>query len=132
MLYGADVFLGPTLRSESFKNRKGSWSALKKLAAIQRSAALMIVGGLRSSPMDALDIHANLLPFHLLVDKAHFQAALRLATLLATHLLHKPVRQGARKFVKKHHSPLHELMHRFKLKPERMGQCDRARSGNQT
>ena len=111
MLYGADVFLGPALRRDSFRIRKGSRAALNKLAAIQRSAAMTIVGGLRTSPTDTLDIHANLLPFHLMVDKARFQAALRLATLPISHPLHKPVNQAARRFVKRHHSPLHELMH---------------------
>ena len=93
MLYGADVFLGPALRSDSLQNKKGTRAALSKLAAIQRSAALLIVGGLRSSPTDSLDVHANLLPFHLMVDKARFQAALRLATLPTSHPLHKPVNQ---------------------------------------
>ena len=45
----------------------------------------MIVGGLRTSPNDTLNMHTNLLPFHLLVDKVQFQAALRLATLPKTH-----------------------------------------------
>ena len=44
-------------------------AALSKLAAIQRSAAILIVGGLHLSPNDALDRHANLFPFHPLVDK---------------------------------------------------------------
>ena len=100
MLYGADVFLGPALWGESFKNRKGGRAALNKLAAIQRSAALMIVRGLCSSPNDLLDMHANLLPFHLTVDKIHFQVALRLATLPSTHPLHKPVSQVARRLSK--------------------------------
>ena len=118
MLYGADVFLGPALRGDSFTNKKGPRSALSKLAAIQRSAAILIVGGLRTSPADSLDVHANLLPFHLMVDKTRFQAALRLATLPTSHPLHKPVNQAARRFVKRHHTPLHEMMHRFKLKPQ--------------
>ena len=71
-------------------------------------------------PNNMLDMHANLLPFHLMVDKACFQAALRLATLPTTHPLHNPVSQAARCFVKKHHTPLHELMYKFKLKPEMM------------
>ena len=129
MLYGADVFLGPALRSDSFKNKKGCRSALNKLAAIQRSAAILIVGGLRSSPTDSLDIHANLLPFHLMVDKVRFQAALRLATLPISHPLHKPVHQAAQRFVKRHHSPLHELMHRFKLKPNLMETIAAVRQG---
>ena len=129
MLYGADVFLGPALRSDSFKNKKGSRAALRKLAAIQRSAALLIVGGLHTSPTDSLDIHANLLPFHLMVDKVRFQAALRLATLPISHPLHKPVHQAAHRFVKRHHSPLHELMHRFKLKPKLMEKISASRQG---
>ena len=84
MLYGADVFLGPALRSNSLKNKKGGRAALNKLAAIQRSAALSIVGGLLTLPNDTLDMHANLLPFHLMVDKVCYQAALRLATLPTT------------------------------------------------
>ena len=67
-----------------------------KLAAIQRSAALMIVGGLHTSLNDLLDMHANLLLFHLLVDKVQYQAVLRLATLPSMHPLHKPVNQAAR------------------------------------
>ena len=129
MLYGADVFLGPALHSDSIKNKKGTRAALNKLAAIQRSAALLIVGGLRSSPTDTLDMHANLLPFHLLVDKARFQAALRLATLPGTHPLYKPAVQAARRFVKKHHSPLHELMYKYKLKPDRMERIAAVRQG---
>ena len=34
------------------------------------------------------------------------------------HPLFKAVQQAAQQFMKKHHSPLHELMHKFKLKPE--------------
>ena len=120
MLYGADMFLGPALRCESFKERKGGCAALGKLAAIQRSAALMIVGGLHTLPNDVLDMHANLLPFHLLVDKVRYQAALRLATLPSTHPLHKLVNQAECHFVKRHHSPLHELMFKFGLKPKLM------------
>ena len=88
MLYGADVFLGPAMHSELFKNRKGECAALNKLAAIQRGMAILIVGGLQSLPNDVLDMHANLLPFHLMVDKVHYQAALRLATLPKSHPLH--------------------------------------------
>ena len=95
MLYGADMFLGPALQSTSFKVHKGGQAALNKLAAIQRRAAILIVSGMGTSPTDMLDIHANLLPFHLLVNKVRFQAALCLAMLPITHLLHNPVKQAA-------------------------------------
>ena len=118
MLYGADVFLGPALQCESFKARKGGCAALNKLASIQRSTAITIVGGVRTSPNNALDMHANLLPFHLMVNKVQFQVAVRLATLLTSHPLNKAVKQAAWRFVKKHHSLLHKLMYKFKLKLE--------------
>ena len=116
MLYGADMFLGLAMQYESFKARKGGCAALNKLATIQKSAAISIVGGLQTSPNDMLDMHANLLPFHLMVDKVCFQAAVRLAMLPSMHPLFKAVKHAAQIFVKKHHSPLHELMHKFKLK----------------
>jgi hypothetical protein len=120
MLYGADIFLGPALRSASRQTYQKGRAALNKLAAVQRRAALMIVGGMRTSPTDALDVHANLLPFHLLVDKVRFRSALRLATLPVTHPLHNLVKQAAKRFVKRHHTPLHEMMYAFKLKLELM------------
>ena len=42
---------------------------------------------------------------------------MRLATLPNMHPLAKPVNQAARHFMKRHHSPLHKLMFKFKLKP---------------
>ena len=120
MLYGADIFLGPALQSTSLRNKKGVQAALSKLASVQRRTALMIVGGMQSSPTDALDVHANLLPFHLLVNKVRLQAVIRLATLPNTHPLHDPVKRAAQCFVKRHHTLLHEMMHTFKIKPELM------------
>ena len=129
MLYRADVFLGPALWSASFKANKCRCMALNKLASIQRRAAILIVGGMCTSPMDMLDIHANLLLFHLLVDKVWFQVALHLATLPVTHPLHNPVKQAANQFIKKHHTPLHEMMHIFKLKPGLMEKFSTVRQG---
>ena len=57
---------------ESFKVRKGGQTALNKLTAIQRCAALLRVGGLCSLPNDMLHMHTNFLPFHLVVNKVCF------------------------------------------------------------
>jgi len=89
------VFLGPALWSTSFKVNKGGCTALNKLASIQRRAAILITGRMRTSPTNMLDIHTNLLLFHLLVDKVWFQVALCLAMLPITHPLHNPVKQAA-------------------------------------
>ena len=129
MLYGADIFLGPALRNTSVKNKKGSRAMINKLATIQRKVAIMIVGRMRTSPTDALDVHANLLPFQLTVDKVRFKVAIRLATLLNTHPLHNPVKQAAQRFVKRHHTPLHKMMYNFKIKPNLMEKIKAVRQG---
>jgi ribonuclease HI len=52
-----------------------------------------------------------------LIDKHRGRAALRLATLPDTHPLYKQVRRAARRRVKRHMAPLHELMHDFDINP---------------
>jgi hypothetical protein len=120
MLYRADMLLGPSLWSASFKVNKGGCAVPNKPASVQRRPAILIISRMHMSPTDMLVIHANLLPLHLLVDKAQFQAVLHLATLPTTHPLHNPVKQAASKFIKKHHTLLHEMMHTFKLKLDQM------------
>jgi hypothetical protein len=43
---------------------------------------------------------------------------MRLATLPPSDPLHKPLRTSAKRFVKRHRSPLHYLSHIFKLIPD--------------
>jgi ribonuclease HI len=71
-----------------------------------------------SSPADALDAHAHLLPVHLLIDKILHRAALRFATLPPTHLLYEAVKNAALRHVKRHPTPLHYLLNNYPgLKP---------------
>ena len=119
MLYAADIFLTPQQnagkrRTSSPNNR----AILNKLASIQRRAAIMITGAMKTTATDILELMANLLPFHILVDKIRHRAALRLATLPPTHPLYKPVLNSAKRLVKRHRTPLHDLMHRFNICPE--------------
>jgi hypothetical protein len=66
MLYEADV---------SWDQHYGAGrAALNKLGSVQRRAAILIVGGMCTSPTDMLYIHANLLLFHLLVVKVSCQS----------------------------------------------------------
>jgi ribonuclease HI len=119
MLYAADIFLTPQQnvgrrRNNSPNNR----ATLNKLVSIQRRAAIMITGAMKSTATDILETMANLLPFRLLVDKVRYRAAIRLATLPPTHPLYKPIQNAAQHLVKHHRTPLHDLMHRFKLRPK--------------
>ena len=45
---------------------------------------------------------------------------MRLVTLPSTHPLYKPVRNTAKHLVKCHPTPLHDLMHRYSIKPEQI------------
>ena len=110
MMYAADLFLVPGSGIS-----KGTRGFISKLAKIQRQAALHITSALRSTPMDAIDACADVLPFHLLVEKLTYSAATRLVTLPQYHPLGRHMAQAARRYVKSHHAPLHEIMHAFKL-----------------
>jgi ribonuclease HI len=119
MLYAADIFLTPQKKANrTQKNRTSGQAIINKLATIQRRAAIMITGAMRTTATDTLDVLANLLPIHLLVAKHQQRAALRLATLPPTHPLHKPIANAARRLVKRHPTPLHNLMYEYGIKPE--------------
>lgn len=117
MLYAADVFLTPLTRREGDAKAKGSVGLMRKLARVQRMAAIHITGAMRSTATDILDAHADLLPFPLLVNQICLRSAIRLASLLETHLLHKHVKR-ARRYVKRHRAPIHELLHAFAINPD--------------
>jgi len=69
------------------------------------------------TPMDSLDAHTDLLPFRQLIKKLLYQAATQIATLPKTHLFVAHVSKAAKKYVKSHRSPLHELLHMYKINP---------------
>ena len=121
MLYAADIFLTPQQNvGKRAKYERSSQAAINKLATIQRRAALMITGAMKTTATDVLEVMANLLPFHLLVDKYRHRAAIRLATLPGSHPLHKPVANAASRLVKRHPTPLHDLMHRYGIQPHKV------------
>ena len=63
---------------------------------------------------------ANLILFHLLVDKYHYRSAICLRMLLKIHPLHKPVENVASRIVKCHATPLHDLLHRYNVQPKKI------------
>jgi hypothetical protein len=85
MLYAADVFLNPaTVKARTADNR----AVVTKLRTVQRRAALLITGGLSSSPTDVLDAYTGLIPMRHLINKMRYRAALRLATVDEAHPLY--------------------------------------------
>ncbi|KAJ7639655.1 hypothetical protein DFH06DRAFT_1001900, partial [Mycena polygramma] len=131
MLYAADVFLSPPSCNRSLSRlgqKPSERGVIKKIRTIQRRAALAITGALSSTATEVLDVYANLLPVARLVEKVRFGAALRLATLPASHPLHKTVRKEARRRPRSHPSPLRDLMADFGLEPSRMEKIQAVRA----
>ena len=112
MMYVTDLFLMPGLGTS-----KGTKGFISKLAKIQRQAMLHITGVLRSALTDAINACADVLPFHLLVEKLTHREATRLATLPWSHCLEKHVTQAVNRYVKLHQVLIHKVMHAFKVHP---------------
>jgi hypothetical protein len=94
------------------------------MARVQRTATLLVTGGLRSTTADVLDTHANVLPFQQELRKTCHRATLRMATLPAPHPLAKESKKAyeyseRRQFQgrKWHPSPLYRLMNEFQINP---------------
>jgi len=123
VLYGADVWYTPAPANHTKVNAgvRGKTKTTVKLASTQRAGALAATGGLRTSPSDTLDALANLMPFDMAIEKWCFRAAVRLAALPDKHPLRKPVKQCASRSVKKHRSPLHNLLSLLDTNPNNIG-----------
>ena len=117
ILYGVDIWAPPVKRKEGNK-AGGHGLATSKLAAVQRPGALAIVGGLRTSSTDSLCAHANILSIHLEMDEICGRAALRLATLPERHPLSKIAKRCAKGGIKRHRSPIHDLLSVYGMDPD--------------
>ena len=118
--YAASVWLRPTYNRSLDSPQRGSIGIANKLGRTQRSAATTILGALRTSPLDSLEVHAFLLPAPLLIQDILYRSALRLARLPQTHPLHAKLRWIERHDVKRHKSALHNLVHTLKVKPSKI------------
>jgi len=94
--------------------------SLSKLARVQRQG-LLLLGAMNTTPADTLDAHANLLPFHLLLDKVRHRATLRMATLPESNPVCKQLIRACRVHVRHHRASLHRLVAKYRdVKPERI------------
>jgi len=109
IMYGCLLFLGP-----GTPNAIGTG---KKLAQIQRQAAILMTGAMRTTATDVLEAHAAILPFPLLTKKFLYRETVRMATLPCNHPLYKVFLRAAERYIKKHRLPLHKLIHTFNIHP---------------
>jgi ribonuclease HI len=115
MLYAADVWCVATQGKGAGTSNLCLAKAIKQLTSIQRAGALAITGRLRTSPTDALDAHAHLLPARLTVRKWCHATLTRMATLLMEHPLHKPIKRKRTGKTKRHKGPIHHLAKWFEI-----------------
>jgi hypothetical protein len=94
--YGAEVWYTGLFKPSVEGNTKGSVAIINKLWSIQRKVASTITGAIRTTAGDVLDVHANLLPVDLLLNKILFRASTRLCSLPHTHPLRDTIRTAAR------------------------------------
>ena len=123
MLYGADIYLTPSRRHRAIApNATPTYNktVMHKLATIQRRAAIIITGAMKTTAGTTLDVLADLTPIHLEIDKWRQNAALTLATIPDTHPLAPMVNKAATRYVIKHPSPLHELCHTYQARPKEL------------
>jgi hypothetical protein len=120
ILYSIDIWCPPLHRKTDRGGNKGSVSFIKKLSSIQQAGALAITGGFRTSPSDSLDTHTALLPIDLRIEKTCHNTFTRMATLPCKHPLHKLIKRSAKRYVKRHQSPLHTLAGIFGIDPSKV------------
>ncbi|KAJ7182753.1 hypothetical protein C8R43DRAFT_827248, partial [Mycena crocata] len=87
------------------------WVA-KALGKVQRLVCKVITGALRTTATDLLDLHANILPVHIRLNRTTFNAAARLCSLPPSHPLHRVVAR-CKHVPRFHRSPIHHTLHAF-------------------
>lgn len=119
MLYAADVYITPLRMDDSevspCTRQRGSVGIIRKLEKVHRQAALMITGGMSTSPTDTTIAHSGLRLLYLVIDKICQQAVTRMISIPPSHPLFKHVSHAGRRYVKAHRSPLTELLYAFKV-----------------
>ena len=103
MTYAADIWYTiPYYPNTESKRKSGSVQFTKRVTSAQRSMTIAILGAMRSTAGDVLDVHAFLPPPHLLFLKTLIRSATRLATLPDYHPLFRPAHRALNKQPKRH------------------------------
>jgi hypothetical protein len=118
MTYRLDVWYTPPWLAIGKTRRKGSVGALCKLEKVQQIAALAINRALHSTASDTLDVHANLMPVDLMLEKVCHRGLVYVCTLPDTHPLHELVRDYSDNPAHAQPTPLHNLIKIFNVVPQ--------------
>ena len=115
--YAADLWFTNIHRPNGNTKRLGSVKTVKKLTSVQCRVAKLITSALSTTAGNILEVHANLLPIDLILNKITFCAAARIASLPPLHPLFSPSRKAAKRYVKRHRPPLHNLFGLLNVNP---------------
>jgi ribonuclease HI/exonuclease III len=115
--YAIDLWYTPVQSEHPGPRSQGTAGVARQLATLQRAGATAITGGLRTSPTDALDACAFLLPATLNADKWCHRSLTRLATLPQEHPLYKTVKSKATLNTFRHSTPIHHLLRQYDINP---------------
>lgn len=125
--YAAEIWLIPPHKPHLGERLCGSVGTLKKFASIQRRAGKYITGGLSTCAGDVIDVEAFILPVDSLIRKQLFRSAIRISSLPKSHPLHDIARRTAKRFVRRHRSPLHHLFYLAQIDPDKIETIQPAR-----
>ncbi|GAA5962805.1 hypothetical protein JCM10213_006873, partial [Rhodosporidiobolus nylandii] len=110
-LYRACVLPRLDYLSAIWWGASGWLGAIQRLDRVQRKAAQLVSGALRSTSLPALEVSSFLLPTRLRLDRLAYRAAVRLHTLPEHHPLHPFIRISA--LPATHSSPIPRLLRAF-------------------
>lgn len=97
MLFGVEIWCAPIKDVKAGPaQRGGSVGFTKKMALVQRVAAIFVTEAMRSTLTVALDTHADFLPIELLINHICYRAALQWATKPKEHPLNDLVEFATR------------------------------------
>ena len=115
MLYAVEIWASMGLEKGEAGRARGTVGTMKKMESVQRKAAIQATGALRSTPSDLLFAHADMPPLAYHIKQICQNSALRIATLLEEHPLHKIARRSSKICPKRHPSPLHSIFRAAKV-----------------
>ena len=113
--YSLPVWYTPMHEDPSTGRKTGSRRHTKILDKVQRLGCKLITRAYRSTATNVLELHALIPPTQLRLDDTCHREALRLATLLKSHPLHKTITSSARRRSRSHPFPTHNFLWRYKI-----------------
>jgi ribonuclease HI len=127
VLYAAEVWAAPS-RGGARRARRALDSTptgvVARLAAALRPGILAVCGAMRTTALEVVEVHLNLLPIDLALELTRHRAAIRIATLPPSHPLHAAARDVAGSPSVRHRSALDILLNRHRLHPDAIETVD--------